>query len=76
MEAVEGVGGTAITSLRNPGWRRCLALFGLEGTAKMVFEGLIEGEGRTIESATEKLLLFWPRTSYSVPSSETNKRRI
>ena len=76
METVEGVEGTTTTSLRNPGWRRCLALFGLEGTAKMIFEGSIEGEGRMVEPTTEELLLVWLRTSCSAESSEINKGRM
>ena len=39
----------------------------------MIFEGLIEGEGRTIGPAAEELLFVRPRTSCSAVSSEINK---
>jgi hypothetical protein len=60
--------------LINPGWRRCLALVGLDGMAKRIFGDL--GEGRTIEPTTEELLFVRPRTSWSVESSKTNKGRM
>ena len=69
-EGVDGVGGTAITSSRKPGWR-CLPRLGREGMAKSILDGFTDGEGRMIEPATEEHLSARPRTSRSVASSIT-----